>query len=790
MEKDDPKNINAFSVYENAPIAICAIDRRAENLPIIFVNNAFMHVLNQVQKSIDKPPFRKRALINMALADIWPNDGINFVCEKIKQHELLQDFAMSVENDSIDHIDDPMHHIVSQRFWVNTTLSYPVTEPGIALLWMNDISQAKQSEEISHQALIAAEKTMDMKSNFLATMSHEIRTPMQSIFGYLELISETTLPDDTKSMVKSAKGSASGLLEILDDILDLAKVDAGKMELDLLETPLRTLTYGVLECMEVKLPKNQVSLKANVAEDVPFVVLSDPTRLRQIMMNLVGNAMKFTDHGEICIHIHTKTQHLTLEPSQCALRFEITDTGIGMSQDVADKLFQAFTQADNSTSRKYGGTGLGLSICEKLIDLMEGQIGVISQEGKGSTFWFEIPTEIVDENNAATFPDLSGLAVLSVEDHPQGAKEIVKSLQHMGAEVTSCPTYGEGMAMAEKRRFDVAIIDQGLPDGLGIDLMKAFNKMQPFMGLIMYTVRDDLGLQHSVKTLGGTYLTKPASRAGLGEAVKDSAKSQAPQVQHDGPLRLLIAEDTLSVQDVLRRQLETLGVEADFVENGRQALDVLAKGEHAILFTDLHMPEVDGYEVVRKIREGEHKNNIQQHAGFPVVVLTADVQLAQKQAYLTHGFNECLLKPVSLGQLRQLLMRWGLLDMVSIEPITPPTATPEKSDKVIIDKDAMIEQLGAFDQMAVDMMHMFVDMTAPQIENLQDMFDEENVKAVTESAHSLKGAARSACCPTLGDLAADLQELSETGKLCTQDDIDQIKSAFDDVCQAVKNLKA
>lgn len=364
-----------------------------------------------------------------------------------------------------------------------------------------------------------------MKSNFLATMSHEIRTPMQTIYGILELIDEEKPDAKISNLVDIARKASSGLLEILDDVLDLAKVDAGKMELDIFEVPVRLLVRGLLEALTVKVHSAGIELVDDIEQDVPFVVVGDPKRLRQVIMNLCGNALKFTEKGKVTVRVSTKVQHITVPEGGVGLRFEIIDTGIGMSKEACGKLFQNFAQADSSTSRKYGGTGLGLSISKKLVELMDGQIGVTSKPGKGSTFWFEIPTIEVDTNaTTVELPDLTGISVLSVEDHPQGAKEIMNSLRSMGATVENCATYEEGLALARRRPFDVAVIDQGLPDGLGLDLIKDIMKIRPAMGMVMYTVRDDIGLSHSLKALGATYLTKPASRAGLGEGVKGAAR--------------------------------------------------------------------------------------------------------------------------------------------------------------------------------------------------------------------------------------------------------------------------
>ncbi len=679
-----------------------------------------------------------------------------------------------------------------------------------AIVWITDVS--------GHVATEEAEEIARAKSNFLATMSHEIRSPMQSIYGFLELINEENISDKVRGMITTARKSSSELLEILDDILDLAKVEANKMEFDDFETPIYTLSHGVIECMKVKLFGNNVELMDEINENVPHVVMGDPTRIRQILLNLIGNSIKFTEHGHIKLKVSTNTQKINIPDGEIGLRFEIEDTGIGMPQEIASKLFKPFTQADNSTSRKYGGTGLGLSISHKLTELMGGAIGVDSVEDIGSTFWVEIPTRAASEQSSVELPDLEGIAVLSVEAPGKSANhEILSSLTSMGASVITAETYTDGLELVDQRPFDVAIVDQNLPDGDGIEILKYASKMRPFMGLILYTVYNDMSMQYTAKAIGARYLPKPSSRLGLGEAVQAASK-QMEGHDYEGPNKLLIAEDTESVREIIKLQLDKLDITADFVENGKEALKAIESDEYGILITDLHMPVMDGYELVKVIRDREGGD--EKKMRFPIIAVTADVQLAQKQAYLVHGFDECLLKPVSLGQLKQLLVRWGVLknetssseddpdkketvverliettvdkhtkDKKAAEATATPTNNePDDGLPPAVDKEAIFSQMGGLDKNSIKMLNMFIDMTRPYIEKIENSHKGENVHDLRESAHSLKGAARSACCPRLGDLAETIQKDAEANIAIKEETITELKKEFVRVEQGIKAL--
>ncbi len=756
--------MTSYQLYHNMPFGICILKLANHQLRVVYANPAMIGIMGYE----DKEPIEGRPFTNA-----WTHREAGKLAQLLLSETPPKDYTL------------PNRDSGSGMNWIHLEISREKRDGDECfVIWAVDATPSIRRERQLMAEIERADALAEMKSNFLATMSHEIRTPMQSIYGLLELIADEKPDQNIATMVSTAQNSASGLLEILDDILDLAQMDADKMTLDIFEVPVRLLVRGTLEALAVKVHGKDVKLIDDIAEDVPFVVIGDPKRLRQIIMNLTGNAMKFTHEGSVTVRVSTDVQHITPAHDHIGLRFEVIDTGIGMSEEACNRLFQSFVQADNSTSRKYGGTGLGLSISKKLVELMGGQIGVTSTPDVGSTFWFEIPTQEVDEKTTIVeLPNLEGISVLSVEDHPQGAKEIVNSLRSMGATVESCATYKDGLELARRRPFDVAIIDQGLPDGLGLDLMKEIIALRPTMGMIMYTVRDDIGLAHSLQALGAKFLTKPASRAGLGEAVKD-ASSQSHRLQSDGPCRILIAEDTASVRDVLQRQLEKLDVEADFVENGQEALKALESGKYGLLISDLHMPDMDGYALTQTIRDAEKDTD--KH--LPIIALTADVQIAQRDVYLGHGFDECLLKPVSLGQFRGLLMRWGLIgEQKTIEPERSNPAIKNHDDDVI-DKKAMIQQMGAFDAGAIEMLGLFIQMSAPQIEKIITAQEAKDVSALKELGHSLKGGARSACLPMLGDAAAALQDAAENNQ-DTTNIVKEVEAEFKRAKEAIARLK-
>lgn len=727
-----------YSVFDTVPVGVCVLRRDRGDMTCLYANTALESLLGI-------------NLVGRPFEEIWPSKDTAELAKKLRSPVPPIEATLPIDRNA-------------RKSWALLAIDETRYEgDDTYTIWATDISASKEAEEAMRMAAERADAISQQKSNFLATISHEIRTPMQSVYGLLEMMELEDPDPNIMNMVQTARDSSTGLLQILDDVLDFAKMDADQMELDLFEVPLRGLVRSVIESLGSKIHGKNIILKDEISSDVPDLIVGDPKRLRQIIINLMSNALKFTHNGAVVIRVMLAEK---TTGKRFHLRFEVIDTGIGMSEDASARLFKPFAQADNSTSRKYGGTGLGLSICKKLIDLMNGHIGVKSEQGKGSVFWFEIPTEEADLTQSTfKLPKLEGISILVVEDHPETEKELCSALKSMGAKIESCGTVAEGIRLATRRPFDVGIIDYGLPDGTGLELMRDIAEIRPFMGMILHTVLEDSALVQSVQALGAIHLPKPASRMILGEAVLEASHKIVTN-NASGSRKLVIAEDTASVRDVLKRQLDKMGVEATFVEDGREAIEAVRSGEYGILITDLHMPDVDGYEVVKTLRDDDQ--NLNRH--FPIIALTADVQLAQRQVYMGHGFDECILKPVSLGQFRRLLTRWGLVGNTSStqhEAAAENNKNDAPSSVSAIDRKAVEEQMGAFDADAIEMLKMFVEMSSSLMERIVAAEKDKNFHDLAEAAHSLKGGARSACLNILGDYAAQLQTDAENKTSCT-----------------------
>jgi len=515
----------------------------------------------------------------------------------------------------------------------------------------------------------AAETMTRTKSEFLANMSHEIRTPMNGVLGMLELLEQSTLPASERSFVRTARHSAESLLGVLNDILDFSKIEAGKLQLESIDFDVRELAEEVTALLAKQAHAKGIELLCNVPSDLPPRVRGDPTRLRQVLVNLVGNALKFTQKGEVALSV---AQNGTGERG-IALAFEVRDTGIGMSKDTVGRLFRPFTQADSSTTRKYGGTGLGLAITHQLVSLMGGEIRVRSEEGKGSTFAFTLHLPVGDgtQRGRLSATALSGMRVLVVDDNATNRLIVEHHLAAWGVQPVSAAGGWEAMGMlrdadAAGQPFDLMLLDYHMPGMDGIELSRRV-QADSTLCRVPRILLSSSGRLHGEEAAGaglaGT-LAKPVRARQLYEAITLALGREAPPADAGGRAtqpgikrnaRLLLVEDNPGNQKVALVTLRRLGYEVELADNGRTALDLAAQKPFDLVLMDCQMPEMDGFAATRALRQREREQALRR---IPIVALTANALEGDREQCLAAGMDDYLTKPFKREQLEAILGRW------------------------------------------------------------------------------------------------------------------------------------